>query len=51
MPAVGKYVYKPMLQYGMTVASPMVPAGKRLAYGAGGAAAVGGAGAGVAAAS
>ena len=40
LPAVGK-MYSPLLRYGMTVASPMVPTGKRLAYGGAGVGAVG----------
>ena len=44
-PTIGK-MYAPLFQYGMTVASPMVPAATRLGYGAAGAGAVGAVGAG-----
>jgi hypothetical protein len=39
-PTIGK-MYAPLFQYGMTVASPMVPAATRLGYGTAGAGAVG----------
>lgn len=44
-PTIGK-MYAPLFQYGMTVASPMVPAATRLGYGAAGVGAVGAVGAG-----
>ena len=49
-PTIGK-MYAPLFQYGMTVASPMVPTTTRLGYGAAGAGVVaaGTAGAGYAA--
>jgi acylphosphatase len=36
IPAIGKNFYRPILGYGMTVASPMTPVKKRLAYGGAG---------------
>jgi len=44
-PTIGK-MYAPLFQYGMNVASPMVPATTRLGYGAAGVGAVGAVGAG-----
>jgi acylphosphatase len=36
IPAIGKNIYRPILGYGMTVASPMTPVSTRLAYGGAG---------------